>query len=63
MHQEPAKPDTSATSSASPPPQQERGPGGEAAGTTNWRAWYWLVLGALAAEVAFFTYLTRVFAA
>ncbi|TGD82805.1 hypothetical protein [Hymenobacter wooponensis] len=28
----------------------------------SWRAWYWLVLGALAAEVAFFTYLTRLFA-
>ncbi|AII50989.1 MULTISPECIES: hypothetical protein [Hymenobacter] len=29
----------------------------------SWRAWYWLVLGALVAEVAFFTYLTRAFAA
>lgn len=29
----------------------------------SWRAWYWLVLAALAAEVAFFTYLTRAFAA
>lgn len=28
----------------------------------SWRAWYWLVLGALVAEVAFFTYLTRAFA-
>ncbi|WP_187632024.1 hypothetical protein [Hymenobacter lutimineralis] len=28
----------------------------------SWRAWYWLVLGALAVEVAFFTYLTRSFA-
>jgi hypothetical protein len=28
----------------------------------SWRAWYWLVLAALAAEVAFFTYLTRLFA-
>ncbi|MBO0360176.1 hypothetical protein J0X19_19600 [Hymenobacter sp. BT186] len=29
----------------------------------SWRAWYWLVLGALAAEVALFTYLTQLFTA
>ncbi|WP_188556833.1 hypothetical protein [Hymenobacter glacieicola] len=31
-------------------------------GLPSWRAWYWLVLAALGAEVAFFTYLTRLFA-
>ncbi|UOR05989.1 hypothetical protein MUN82_02535 [Hymenobacter aerilatus] len=30
--------------------------------STNWRAWYWLVLGALAVEIGFFAYLTRLFA-
>ncbi|MBW3129919.1 MULTISPECIES: hypothetical protein [Hymenobacter] len=30
--------------------------------TTNWRAWYWLVLGALAVEIGFFAYLTNLFA-
>jgi len=30
--------------------------------TINWRAWYWLVLGALAAEIGFFAYLTNLFA-
>ncbi|MET4106773.1 hypothetical protein [Hymenobacter sp. UYP22] len=28
----------------------------------SWRAWYWLVLGALALEIGLFVYLTRVFA-
>jgi hypothetical protein len=47
---------------ASPSSLLERGLGGEVyADKTNWQAWYWLVLGALAAEVAFFTYLTRAF--
>lgn len=27
----------------------------------SWRAWYWLVLGALAIELVFFTYLSRAF--
>ncbi len=27
----------------------------------SWRAWYWLVLGALAVEVGIFTYLTQLF--
>jgi undecaprenyl-diphosphatase len=29
----------------------------------SWSAWYWLVLAALAAEVAVFSYFTRLFAA
>ncbi|WP_460612654.1 hypothetical protein [Hymenobacter seoulensis] len=29
---------------------------------SSWRAWYWLVLGALGAEIVFFVYLTRLFA-
>jgi hypothetical protein len=28
----------------------------------SWRAWYWLVLGALALEIGLFVYLTRAFA-
>ncbi len=28
----------------------------------SWRAWYWLVLGALGAEIGLFVYLTRLFA-
>ncbi|UYZ61020.1 hypothetical protein [Hymenobacter latericus] len=28
----------------------------------SWRAWYWLVLGALAAEIAVFVWLSRWFA-
>ncbi|HEX8427183.1 hypothetical protein [Hymenobacter sp.] len=66
MHQEPAKSETSSNAKTSLPSQQERGLGGEArgeaTGATNWRTWYWLVLGALAVEIVFFTYLTRLFA-
>jgi len=62
------KQDSKKLETSSPSPE-ERGAGGEVpvAGettdTTNWQAWYWLVLGALVVEVAFFTYLTRAFTA
>ena len=51
------------TATTSPPSLVERGLGGEVNDATNWRRWYWLVLGALVAEILFFTYLTRAFSA
>lgn len=44
-------------------PSETREPAqGSRAGGTNWRAWYWLVLGALAVEIGLMTYVTRLFA-